>query len=129
MPLTVRAGAPWLEALGVDIASKRLEPALAARVSLLFDETKADLRHNEEWEAIIPLTGRSIDVDEAVEVDFDDRDFTDDLPDGAIYVLPSFDITATGAHPGQARSQRSPVLEAIDRTDAESRAEAVVSAG
>ncbi len=93
VPLTVRASAPWLETLAVDPSATRLEPALAARVSLLFDDTKADLRHTEEWEAIIPLTGRSIDLADAVEVDFDDRDFTDTMPERAVYVLPSFDIT------------------------------------
>ncbi|MEZ5377747.1 MAG: DUF87 domain-containing protein [Acidimicrobiales bacterium] len=94
-PLTVRASAPWLDTLGIDPSANRLEPALAARVSLLFDDTKADLRHTEEWEAIIPLTGRSIDVAEAVEVDFDDRDFTDTMPGGSVYVLPSFELTTT----------------------------------
>ncbi len=82
VPLTVRPSAPWLDQLGLDPDSHRLEPALAARVTLLFDDTKADLRHSEEWEAIIPLTGRSADVAEAVEVDFDDRDFTARDPDG-----------------------------------------------
>ncbi len=94
VPLTVRASAPWLDTLDIDPTSTRLEPAFAARVNLMFDDTKADLRHTEEWEAILPLTGRSFDVAEAVEVDFDDRDFTDTLPDGAIYVLPTFEITS-----------------------------------
>ncbi len=93
-PLTVRASAPWLETLRVDPTANRFEPSLAARVNLLFDDTKAELRHIEEWEAIIPLTGRVIDVDDAVEVDFDDRDFTDSMPDGAVYVLPSFELTS-----------------------------------
>ncbi len=93
--LTVRASAPWLDALDLDPSSTRLEPALAARVHLMFDDTKADLRHIEEWEAILPLTGRSVEMSNAVEVDFDDRDFTDTLPEGAVYVLPSFDITST----------------------------------
>ncbi len=91
--LTVRPSTPWLDDLGLDRDSTRLEPALAARVSLLFDETKADLRHAEEWEAIIPLTGRALDVADAIEVDFDDRDFTETMPEGAVYVLPSFELT------------------------------------
>ena len=89
------AAAPWLVDLDATPGGTRLTPVLAARINLLFDETKADLRHTEEWEAIIPLTGDSIDVDEAISVDFDDRDFTTDAPDGAIYVLPQFNLTAT----------------------------------
>ncbi len=95
VPLTVRPSAPWLDQLGLDPDARRLEPALAARITLLFDDTKADLRHSEEWEAIVPLTGRSADVSVAVEVDFDDRDFTAEMPEGAVYVLPSFDITTS----------------------------------
>ena len=64
-------------------------------------ETKADLRHNEEWEAIIPLSGDSIDVDAAIAVDFDDRDFTSDVPDDPIYVLPDFNLTKTALKSAQ----------------------------
>ncbi len=90
-----RAAAPWLTDLDAVPGGNRLRPVLAARVNLLFDETKAKLRHSDEWEAIVPLGGDSIDVDEAITVDFDDRDFTSDPPDGAIYVLPEFKLTAT----------------------------------
>ncbi len=89
------SAAPWLTNLDATPGGNRLQPALAARINLLFDETKAELRHTEEWEAIIPLTGDSIDVDGAISVDFDDRDFSRDVPDGAVYVLPDFNITAT----------------------------------
>jgi hypothetical protein len=91
----VRSAAPWLTELDAVPGGNRLSPALAARVTLLFDETKAKLRHTEEWEAIIPLTGDGIDVDNAITVDFDDRDFDRDAPDGAVYVLPEFDISAS----------------------------------
>ncbi|MEM9650968.1 MAG: helicase HerA-like domain-containing protein [Actinomycetota bacterium] len=86
---------PWLTELDATPGGTRLRPALAARVNLLFDETKADLRHSEEWEAIIPLTGDAIDVDGAIQVDFDDRDFSTDAPANPIYVLPDFDIKAS----------------------------------
>ena len=86
--------APWLDQVGASADGTKLKPALAARVDLLFDDTKAKLRQTEEWEAIIPLDGTSIEVDDAVSIDFDDRDFSTDAPEGAIYVLPDFDITA-----------------------------------
>ncbi len=91
----VTASAPWLEQLDLGAGGDRLQAAIAARVNLLFDETKADLRHDEEWEAIIPLTGDRLDVDSAVNVDFDDRDFTTDPPAKPVYVLPPFEIGAS----------------------------------
>ncbi len=100
----VTAGTPWLTDLdlGADPSSDRLQAVLAARVNLLFDERAADLRHSEEWEAIVPLTGDRIDMDERINVDFDDRDFTSTAPDGAIYVLPPFEISASGVRSAQA---------------------------
>ncbi len=91
----VTAAAPWLEQLDLGPAGDRLQAAVAARVQLLFDETKADLRHDEEWEAVVPLTGDRIDVDAAINVDFDDRDFTPDPPPNPIYILPPFEIGAS----------------------------------
>ena len=91
----VSASAPWLEQLDMGAGGDRLQPALAARVNLLFDEAKADLRHSEEWEAIIPLRGDRIDVGSAINVDFDDRDFASEPPANPIYVLPPFDIGAS----------------------------------
>ena len=91
----VTRSAPWLGEVDASAEGTRLAPALAARVTLLFDETKADLRHSEEWEAIVPLTGSHIDVDAAIPVDFDDRDFVTDQPENPIYVMPEFNLTAT----------------------------------
>ncbi len=91
----VHESAPWLKEVGAQPGSTRLSPALAARVKMLFDDTKSKLRHKEEWEAIIPLTDDWIDVDQAISVDFDDRDFTSTAPAGAAYVAPTFDLTAS----------------------------------
>ncbi len=90
----VHSAAPWLESIGAKPGGTRLTASLAARVNLLFDDTKSKLRHSEEWEAIIPLTGDTLDIDRAVPIDFDDRDFLTDAPKGATYVLPEFDLTA-----------------------------------
>ena len=89
------AAAPWLDAVGAAAGGTRLVPALAARVNLLFDDTKAALNHREEWEAVIPLDGDRVDVGMAVAVDFDDRDFTPAAPAGARYVLPGVKLTAS----------------------------------
>ncbi len=101
----VHASAPWLDEVGAiappATGPVRLQPALAARVSLLFDETKADLRETEEWEAIIPISGDRIDVDHAIAVDFDDRDFVETVPDNPAYVLPTFNLTKTALKKAQ----------------------------
>lgn len=78
--------APWGAEIGVRPGS-RLEPAVAVRVQLLYDDTRADLRHQEEWEALyFPLT-QAPRADDARPVDYDDRDFRDAPPDGARYGL------------------------------------------
>ncbi len=80
--------APWAAEVGADPAGKRLQAFLAARVSLRFDDTKADLDTTQEWEAVYgPLHG-GLDLDRATEVDYDDRDLRPEPPNGAAYVLP-----------------------------------------
>jgi hypothetical protein len=89
----VDPGAPWLDAVGGDPDGRRLVAGVAARVRLLFDETKADLRHEVEWEAVITPIEGEIDADDAVEVDYDDRDLRDaPLHDDVVYVLPDAKI-------------------------------------
>ncbi len=78
--------AEWLETVGADSSSNRLEAALAFRVRMLFDETKADLNHAEEWEAILRPIGSTLSFEELKNVDYDARDF-DDPPEGARYVV------------------------------------------
>ena len=80
--------APWAGDIGAVAGGTRLEPALVTRVHLLYDETKADLRHESEFEAVLfPLEGEQADMDQAVVVDYDDRDLRDDAPANARYVL------------------------------------------
>ena len=80
--------APWGDLVGADPSGTRLEPMIAARVDLVYDERHADnLRHEQTWEAIFyPLSDR-FDASEAVVVDYDERDFRPEAPDGARYAL------------------------------------------
>lgn len=94
----VRSDTPWLDQVKGQSGSARLQPALAARVDMLFDDTKSKLRHKQEWEAIIPLTESWIDVDQAITVDFDNRDFTTKAPRDAAYVVPSFEFSASAVN-------------------------------
>jgi hypothetical protein len=82
------AGAPWGNKVGAVVGGRRLQPALAARVRLLFDDTKGDLRHETEWEAVVGPLGTDVDGGDFVAVDYDDRDLRSDPPEGAVYVLP-----------------------------------------
>jgi hypothetical protein len=90
----VAGGAPWLLDLDAEPGGDRLRPALAVRVGLLFDERAANLHHDDEWEAIVPITAEGYDVDSAIAVDFDDRDFSSEAPDSPVYILPASDVTA-----------------------------------
>ena len=86
-------GAPWLGDVGGDPDGRRLVAGVATRVNLLFDDTKADLRHEVEWEAIISPVDDEIDVDDAVEVDYDDRDLRrDKVREDQVFVLPTAKI-------------------------------------
>jgi len=86
------AAAPWASDIGADSGGRRLVAGIAARVQLLFDETKGDLRHETEWEAVIGRLGDDIDGSDFVPVDYDDRDLRSDPPDGVVYVLPDAKI-------------------------------------
>jgi Helicase HerA, central domain len=77
--------APWLAEIGGDAAGSTGEAAVVARVSLRYDETKADFVHDEEYEAVLFPLGATVDVTRAVAVDFDDRDLRDADPGGWTY--------------------------------------------
>jgi hypothetical protein len=79
--------APWAAAIGVATGAP-LQAVAIARVRLRYDDTKADLVHDEEYEAVLwPLTEHP-DVTRAVSVDYDDRDLVATPPPGAVYRLP-----------------------------------------
>jgi len=89
-------GVPYADEIGASAGSKRLQAGIAVRVEMLFDETKAKLRHEVEWEAIVtPLDG-PFDPDDALIVDYDDRDLVKQAPENAVYVLPDAKIKNKG---------------------------------
>ena len=93
----VDPASPWLSEVGGDPDGRRLSAGVAARVNLLFDETKADLRTEVEWEAIIFPLDNDIDADNAIEVDFDDRDMRNDkMSEDHVFVLPDAKIHTKG---------------------------------
>jgi hypothetical protein len=79
--------APWAADLGADPTGTCLAPAAAVTVQLLYDEARADVSHNETYEAVIfPLDGL-INVEDVSSVDHDERDFRSEAPAGANYQL------------------------------------------
>lgn len=84
--------APWAGKVDATGEPRRLEAGVAARIRLLFDERRGDIRHEEEWEAILfPLTD-PVDPSDAFIVDYDERDFRTTPPDGATYRVPEVDL-------------------------------------
>ncbi|MHB1191745.1 MAG: ATP-binding protein [Longimicrobiales bacterium] len=81
------AAAPWARALGAG-AGGPLQAGIAMRVRLLFDEERAGLRHEEEWESVLYPVGAHPRPEDAVSVDYDDRDFRDAPPAAAAYAMP-----------------------------------------
>jgi hypothetical protein len=64
-----------------------MAPAAAVTVQLLYDDTHADVRHTETYEAVIfPMDG-IIDVEDVLSVDHDERDFKSTPPPGVSYQL------------------------------------------
>ena len=74
----VDVAAPWLPAVGGNPAGTTRAAAIVARVALRYDETKADLIHDDEYEAVLFPLAEQLDVTALVPVDYDDRD----PPDG-----------------------------------------------
>jgi hypothetical protein len=80
--------AAWAASIGAR-AGTRFEAAAVARAALLYDDEKAGLREQQEWEAVVfPLTA-TVGGADAINVDYDDRDLRDTAPDGATYTLPA----------------------------------------
>ena len=84
--------ATWASRVGASAAGTTYAASIVATVELLFDDTKADLRHTEQLECVLfPLTD-PLDVASLVAVDHDQRDLLPEptatlpyrLPDAAI---------------------------------------------
>lgn len=90
----VDPAAPWLADLGVGAGttSSLHVAGLAARITVLFDETKADLRHTQSFELVSIDLADPFDADSMVAADYDDRDLRDAAPQDAKYRLPDAPI-------------------------------------
>ncbi len=80
--------APWSDRFDINHAARRYSAAIAARVSLTYDERAANLVHQEEWEAIITPLEQRFDAEKAVYVDYDERDLVTQSPQAVSYIIP-----------------------------------------
>ena len=76
------AAAPWAAQVGAS-AGGRLRAYLAARVSIRFDDAKAQVDELEEFEALYGPLDEGFDLERETVVDFDDRDFAAPAPAAA----------------------------------------------
>lgn len=83
----VDPAAPWLGEVGADATASTHQAAIIARVLLRYDEAKADLVHDDEYEAVLFPVSAQVDVTKAIPVDYDDRDLRDTGPTGCSYHL------------------------------------------
>ncbi len=83
----VDVAAPWLAELGGDSHGARLEAAVVARVRLRYDDDKAGLVHDEEYETVLFPLAEPVDVTRSIGVDYDDRDLRPAPTGQAVYRL------------------------------------------
>ena len=88
----VHPSAPWLSTVTVNPTGTNLHAAAVARALVRFDDEKAGVVVDQEFECVLmPLTAMP-DVSQATIVDYDDRDFVSDAPAGVTYELPDAPI-------------------------------------
>jgi len=85
----VDVAAPWLTTVGGNPTGTTRSAAIVARVALRYDETKADLIHDDEYEAVLFPLAEQLDVTALAAVDYDDRDLQVDHPADVSYALPA----------------------------------------
>ncbi|TDT17044.1 uncharacterized protein DUF87 [Ilumatobacter fluminis] len=84
----VDVAAPWIADVGGSERGNRLQAAVVARINLRYDETKADLVHDEEFECVITPLDDHVDVTQLVAVDYDERDLRTAPPtESPVYVM------------------------------------------
>ena len=88
--------APWAETVGADPTGPELRAGAVATVDLLYDDTKAGVKHQERYEAVVFPLDETLDPAEVITVDYDDRDFSVEAPGNAAYVPPDAKIHTKG---------------------------------
>ncbi len=90
----VDVAAPWLAEVGGSSVGTRLEAAIVARVSLRYDDTKADVALNQEFECVLSPLTEMIDVSRSIPVDYDDRDLRSEPTANSTYMFGKAPLTS-----------------------------------
>jgi hypothetical protein len=90
----VDVAAPWLADVGGSSVGTRLEAAIVARVSLRYDDTKADVALNQEFECVLSPLTEIIDASRSIPVDYDDRDLRIEPPANSTYTFGKAPLTS-----------------------------------
>jgi hypothetical protein len=102
VPPKVAAGIPvhhldpaasWADAVGA-VPGNRLTAGVVARVLLRFDDARAGVTHDQEYEAVLTPIPATPLGEQFRAVDYDDRDLLPSPPEGAIYRLPPSEVSA-----------------------------------
>jgi hypothetical protein len=83
----IDVAAPWLAEVGADPRGTRLVAAAMSRVVVRFVDTRAELSHELEFEAVLTPLDELADMSRAVAVDYDDRDLLTEPPANLPYRL------------------------------------------
>ena len=110
----VDVAAPWLAAVGGNSTGTTRSPAIVARVALRYDETKADLVHDDEYEAVLFPLAEQLDVTTLVPVDYDDRDLQIDPPADVTYELPAAPVDTKTFWTAAERDIRDHLVRTLD---------------
>ena len=110
----IDTAAPWLESAGGDPRGRRLEAAIVARVQLRYDETKADLVHDEEFECVITPLGETVDVSRTLAVDYDDRDLRTEPTGATVYRMTDAKLTNKTFFSGIERDLRDHLVRSMN---------------
>jgi hypothetical protein len=85
--------ANWASSVGC-VPGHRLTPGAIARVLLRFDDAKAGIVLDQEYEAILTPLSPFPAADQFRAVDYDDRDLLPTPPNGAVYRIPPTEVGA-----------------------------------
>ena len=88
--------APWAAEIGASPTATTFAAGVVTTVDLLFDETRADLRHTEQFECVLYPLADPPDVASLTAVDHDPRDLRGEPPAGATYLIPDARISTKG---------------------------------
>jgi hypothetical protein len=88
------AAAPWADAVGAQPGGTQLRASVAARVHLRYADRAADIDHTETYECIYFPLADTPRPEEAIIVDYDERDLRAEPPPRAVYTVPAAPISS-----------------------------------